>query len=328
MSQQKTLKNIFSPGRGILAADESADTARKRLKAIGMKSTVETRRQYRDLFLGTNGIENHVSGVIFHEETLGQNLTDGPSFVKHLQKLGIEPGFKVDEGRKALTGTEEEYTTGLKELPEKLTKAKNLGCTFTKWRSAIYIGKNKPSLSAIQKNAEDLANYANQVIKAGLVPIIEPEIVRNGAHGIDKAKLITDEVLRIVFEELEKAGTDLSKTILKTSMVIPGDESGEKMDPKEVSRLTLEVLEHRAPANLGGIVFLSGGQTPEEASLNFKEITKHCQKPWPMTFSFARALQQPALEVWQGKSENLEEARKTFIKTLENNKVNPLCAIK
>lgn len=327
MSQQKTLKNIFSPSRGILAADESPGTAKKRLESVGMKSTPETRRQYRDLFLGTNGIEAHVSGVIFYEETLDQNLTDGPSFVKHLQKLGIEPGFKVDEGRKALSGTEEEYTIGLKELPTKLKKAKKLGCTFTKWRSAIYIDDNRPSIAAIRKNSADLAAYANQVIAAGLVPMVEPEVVRHGSHGIDKAKVITDEVLKILFEELEKAGTDLSKTILKTSMVIPGDASSEKMIPEEVSRMTLEVLEHRVPNNLGGIVFLSGGQTPEEAAANFKEITKHCQKPWPMTFSFARALQQPALQAWQGKPENIEKARKVFLKTLENNKVNPLCAI-
>jgi fructose-bisphosphate aldolase class I len=316
-------QQMVAPRKGILAADESNSTAGKRLASIGLESTPENRRRYRELFLEAKGIENHLSGVIFYDETLRQTLANGTPFAKHLKNLGILPGIKVDMGLQDLPNyPEEQYTTGLDGLRERLKEYSAMGAKFTKWRSVIKIGKDLPTLAAIHTNAHGMGLYAALVQEAGMVPIIEPEVLIEGDHSIERSYEVTHQTLKILFELLPFFRVDMGGIILKTSMVISGKGAAHRANAKTVGEMTIKCLKETVPANLGGIVFLSGGQTAEEATENLNAINvagKAQNAPWQLTFSYARALQGPSLELWKGDDANLPTARAKFLERLEAN---------
>lgn len=311
---------MVAPGKGILAADESVASAGKRLAAVGVDSTEETRRQYRNLFLAAEGVENYLSGVILHDETMRQKADDGTPFPALLEKNGILPGIKVDAGSVPLPGfPDEEVTEGLDGLARRLKDYRGMGARFAKWRAVIRIGKGIPTREALESNAYVLARYARLCQDADIVPMVEPEVLLDGAHGMKTSYRVTKETLRTVFEFLKTYRADLRAVILKTSMVVPGSESGEKMDSSEVGRFTAKCLRAAVPKEVPGVVFLSGGQTALEATANLNEIARRGPYPWGVTFSYARALQGPPLEVWRGDASKAGEARKIFLKRLEMN---------
>lgn len=312
---------LVAPGKGLLAADESNHTATKRLSEYGIGTSEEMRRQYRDLFLGTPGVEQYLSGVILFEETLGQKGDDKKLFPNSLAERGIAPGIKVDQGTEAFPESPDELiTNGLLGLPERLATYKKQGAVFTKWRAVITIdGDRLPSAKAIHENAKRLASYAKETQTAGLVPILEPEVLLDGKHSRERAKKVLEETFGTLFSVITEHGVDTSGLILKTAMALTGKESSRKDTPEEVAEATVEALMNAVPRSLPGIVFLSGGQTPEQATENLAAITKEARKreaPWPLTFSYARALQEEALKAWKGKPENVEEARKAFMSRL------------
>jgi len=313
------VNKLMFRGRGILAADESNSTADKRLASIGVTGSAEMRRKYRDLFLSTPEIEHYISGVIFYEETLRQKANNGKTFPDFLNELGIIVGIKVDAGAKDTENFPgEKITEGLNGLENRLREYYKIGARFTKWRAVIKIDEEQslPTRGAILENAIRLAKYAKKVQEAGMVPIIEPEVLLDGIHSMNTAESVTKETLRIVFERVVEEGVDLRALILKTSMVVPGNESGEEMIPEKVAEATVRVLQETVPKEVGGVVFLSGGQTPEQARDNLNAITKYEPLPWEIAFSYARAIQGPPLKIWQGKEENVEKAREEFIKWL------------
>lgn len=315
----KIVSKIMSRSKGILAADESNGTADKRLISIGSKTGENMRRKYRDLFLFTPKVEHYISGVILYDETLRQRALNGEYFVDHLNDLGIVPGIKVDTGAKDHEDFPgEKITDGLKGLDQRLKEYYKIGARFTKWRAVIKIDETEglPSKGAILENAIRICKYAKLVQENKMVPIIEPEVLLEGEHSIDKAEQVISSVLKIVFEQLLDEEVYLPGLVLKTSMVVPGNYSGEKMDSKEVAKRTVRVLKETVPESVGGVVFLSGGQSPEEARDNLNEIAKLEPLPWEIAFSYARAIQGPALEIWRGKDENVEKAREEFKKWL------------
>lgn len=315
----ETIRKLMAKGKGILAADESNSTADRRLKNVGIDGGEEMRRKYRDLFLSTYGIQNFISGVIFYDETVRQNSDSGKNFVEFVSDLGIIPGIKVDTGLvDSPNFPDEKITSGLETLEKRLPEYKNMGLKFTKWRAVFEIDekRNIPSEDAILENAIRLAKYAKIAQEYGIIPIIEPEVLLEGKHSIKKAEEVTGKVLEIVFREIREEGVDISSLILKTSMVVPGNKSGEEMDFKKVAEATVRILINCVPHGIGGVVFLSGGQSPEEARNNLNEIAKLEPLPFEIAFSYARAIQGPALKIWKGKDENVEEAREEFLKWL------------
>lgn len=318
-SLKNIAEKIMTRGKGILAADESNDTADKRLESVGAKKGAEMRKKYRDLFLSTPNIEHYISSVILYEETLNQKNANGTLFPEHLIKLGIIPGIKVDTGAKDNPDfPDEKITEGLNGLEDRLKNYYKSGARFTKWRAVIKIDreKNLPSKGSIVENSIRLAKYAKIAQKNGFVPIIEPEVLLNGSHNTETCERVLEETLQTVFEQINEEKVDLSSLILKTSMVVPGDGSGEGMNSQKVAESTVRVLTKKVPKELGGVVFLSGGQTSEQARDNLNAIAKLEPLPWEIAFSYARAIQGPALEIWKGKDENIEEARKEFLKWL------------
>ncbi|NCS31945.1 fructose-bisphosphate aldolase class I [bacterium] len=313
-----TILNLFQPGKGILAADESVSTATKRLESVGVTSTEETRRQYRNLFLTAPGVEKYISGVILFEDSMYQATNEEIPFAQFLTSKGIEPGIKLDESTREMPGFPgEKITKGLDDLPQDLDNYRGLGATFTKWRTVISISDSTPTHEAIEANAIILAQYARMAQNAGLVPIVEPEVLRDGNHSIEKAQDVTTNSLSRIFQILAEYHVDLSNMILKTSMVVPGSDSNQEVSHEEVAKKTIEMLMASVPDTVPGIVFLSGGQTSDDAIRNLNEIAKFEPFPWALTFSYARALQGPALEVWRGKDENVNKAQKVFIETLK-----------
>ncbi len=318
-------RQMVVPGKGILAADESPASAGKRLAAVGMDNTPENRRAYRDLFLRTPGIGDAISGVILHDETLRQDALDGTPFLRILADAGVLPGIKVDEGLTPFPGFPgEELTRGLDTLPERCGEYAQMGARFTKWRNVIHIdGDTLPTPELIHTNAITLARYARIVQDAGMVPMLEPEVLLTGAHSLARAEEVTRIVLSEVFYQCTRYRVDTSAVILKTSMVVPGDASGEPMDHAAVAQATLRVLRDTVPADVPGVVFLSGGQSADDACRNLDAINRAANDeggaPWPLTFSFARALQGPALEIWRGEEANVDAARETFRATLVRN---------
>jgi fructose-bisphosphate aldolase class I len=313
---------MMAVGKGLLAADESTKSADKRLTAYGIKPSVEIRRQYRDLFLSTPGIEQYLTGVILYSETVDEKADDGTVFTKLLAKRGIMPGIKVDQGTEPMPESPDEtITNGILGLPECLHDYAAKGMKFTKWRAVIRIeGDRLPSNHAIVENAKRLAIYALDVQKAGMVPILEPEVLLEGAHSRLRAKEVITDTLNIVMSACNEQGVDLSAIIIKTAMAVSGDKSGKKDTPEEVAKDTVEALMATIPAIVPGIVFLSGGQSSEEATLNLQAIARCAREagaPWPLTFSYARALQDEALTLWKGKEENVPAARAAFLKHLE-----------
>jgi len=323
---------LVAPGKGILAADESFSTADKRLAEYGIKPSAEMRRKFRDMLLAAPGVEAFLSGVILFEETLSQaddvdeipsKEVDGMLFPELLAKRGIIPGIKVDQGLEPLAESPDEtITKGLLGLPERLAAFRaTYGTGFTKWRAAILIdGDRLPTAAALVENAKRLASYASEVQKAGMVPLLEPEVLLKGKHGRLRAREVVETALHALFDALADQAVDLSGVILKTSMVLSGSESGRIDTPEEVAEDTLGALLASVPKQVPGIVFLSGGQTADQATANLAAITKLAREknaPWPLTFSYARALQNEALSVWKGKDENEEAARAVFLERLK-----------
>ena len=313
---KQTIKDMIVVGKGILAADEGIKTATKRLASINVESTEETRRQYRNLILNAPGMEKYICGVILFEETLHQKSDDGILFPELLEKNGIVPGIKVDEGTADMEGSPgEQYTKGLDTLGRRLEEYKKSKPRFAKWRAVYFISDNTPSDLIIKRNAHDLAKYAKICQEHSIVPIVEPEVLIDGTHSIETCYKVTDKVQRAVFEALKKEGVILEFTILKPSMVISGKQAENRADVGKVARLTIKCLKANVPSELPSINFLSGGQAPQEATAHLNRMhTIGEELPWYVSFSYARALQDPALKAWQGKKENVKAGQEAFLK--------------
>lgn len=311
---------LAAPGKGILAADESQATIGKRFASLHIESTIENRRSYRELLFTTPGIEAFINGVILHEETLGQRDKEGMLFPDLLAEQGIVPGIKVDKGLIALS-TEEKMTQGLDGLAERLMIYKNLGACFAKWRAVFTISNTLPSSLAIATNAQALARYAYICQDNGLVPIVEPELLMDGHHSLARCAEASEATLHAVFEELHKHQILLKCMILKPSMVIAGNHYTPPSSINEVAKATLKVLQNNVPTDVPSINFLSGGQTPELATahLNTMNKSKTAKQPWLLSFSYGRALQEPALKAWNGKAHNVKAAQRAFYKRAKLN---------
>lgn len=312
---RKIAEAIVAPGKGILAADESTATIGKRFQDNKIENTEENRRKYRQLLFNTGKIANdHISGVILFDETFRQKSDDGTPFPKLLEHFGIIPGIKVDAGVVPLTGTIGEGTTqGLDKLAERCKEYYNGGCRFAKWRCVLTIGPHTPSHLAMLENANVLARYASICQANGLVPIVEPEVLQDGDHDLDRCQKVTEQVLAYVYKALADHHVYLEGTLLKPNMVTPGQSCAKKVSPKEIARATVTALQRGVPVAVPGVVFLSGGQSEVDASINLNAINQyHGKKPWPLTFSYGRALQASVLKAWQGKEENLKNAQKVF----------------
>jgi fructose-bisphosphate aldolase class I len=307
---QETAQAMVAPGKGILAADESAPTIEKRLKSIGVESTEENRRSYRQLLLTTPGLADHISGVILFDETLRQSTTDRIPFVDLLTKQGILPGIKVDTGARDLAGSPgEKVTEGLEGLPERLAEYRKLGARFAKWRGVIAIGKDLPTDDCVGANAKALAQYAILCQDEGLVPIVEPEVLMDGDHDIHMCEEVTSGVLQETFDQLVEHGVLLEGVILKPNMVLPGTECTTRATVAEIATITLECFRKTVPSAVPGICFLSGGQSPEEATTNLNAMNTMGRQPWELSFSYGRALQAPVLKAWGGSPENANAAQ-------------------
>ena len=299
MSIHATAAALVQPGKGILAADESNPTMAKRLGRVGLASTERTRRDYREMLLTTPGLSDHVSGVILFDETIRQQRSSGMPFAQGLLRSGIIPGVKVDGGTTPLPRFPDEVVTqGLDGLPERLEEYVGLGARFAKWRAVIRIGAQMPTAACVDANAQTLARFAAAAQEAGLVPIVEPEVLMDGSHSMSRCAVVTAGVLRAVYAHLAHQRVDLAGTLLKPNMVLPGSGSSERVSDDDIARATLEVLRDTVPASVPGIVFLSGGQTPTQATARLDALNRRAPQPWQLSFSFGRALQAPVLDAW------------------------------
>lgn len=317
MSLNAIAQKLMTTGQGILAADESEPTIAKRFAKINLPSTLELRRDYREmLFRSNEAMRNYISGVILTEETLEQSAADGTPFRAILADADCIPGIKVDRGAFPMPGdTGEKITEGLDGLRQRLANYAKLGAGFAKWRAVITINDIAPTRNNIRANAHALARYAILCQEAGIVPVVEPEVVGDGDpgnHSIERCALVTGEVLENVFKELRLAGVDLSGMLLKPNMVLPGINSRERPTVEDVAKRTVAVLREHVPAAVPGIAFLSGGQTDEEATAHLSAMNQIPNKPWPLTFSYGRALQNVALRLWAGRRENFPQAQAAF----------------
>jgi len=310
---QSTAQALVAEGKGILAADESTGTIKKRLESIGVESTEETRRAYRELLFTTEGAEEFISGVILYDETIRQSASDGTPFSKVLESRGIIPGIKVDTGAKPLALTDgETITDGLDGLRDRLEEYRVLGARFAKWRATYSIAADKPSEYCVWTNAHALARYAALCQEAGLVPIVEPEVLQDGTHTIAESRKATGRVLQAVYTELHDQRLDFRGTLLKPNMVLSGYDASDRASAEEVADVTLECFYKHVPAAVPGIVFLSGGQSDEDATANLNAMNARGPHPWQLSFSYGRALQAPALKAWGGKEENVEAAQRAY----------------
>ena len=304
---------MVATGKGILAADESSPTIKKRFDSIGVESSEENRRAYRELLFQTQGAEEFVSGVILFDETIRQSAADGTPFPRLLEKRGIIPGIKVDKGAKALAGAEgEKVTEGLDGLRERLAEYHGLGARFAKWRAVITIGDGIPSDDCIDTNAHALARYAALCVEQGLVPIVEPEVLMDGPHTIERCYEVTERTLQRVFTALYEQRVPLEQTILKPNMVLSGTECKTQATVAEVAEATVRCFRNAVPAAVPGIVFLSGGQSDEIATAHLNAINR-IGGPWELSFSYGRALQAAPLKAWAGKSGNVSTAQKAYL---------------
>jgi fructose-bisphosphate aldolase class I len=309
----ETAGALVAPGKGILAADESPPTIEKRFQKINIESTEDNRRAYREMLFTTAGIGDHISGVILYDETIRQKAADGTPFPKILERAGIIPGIKVDKGAKPIAGApEEKVTEGLDGLRDRLAEYVDLGARFTKWRAVIEIGENIPSYLCIHANAHALARFAALSQEAGLVPIVEPEVLMDGEHTIERCYETTSWMLKETFQELFYQRVELDGMLLKPNMVLSGKESSEQAGVEEVAEKTVRCLREAVPAAVPGIVFLSGGQSAEVATAHLNAMNAMGEHPWQLSFSFARALQGPALETWRGDEGNVQAAQEIF----------------
>ena len=306
-------RRIVADGKGILAADESTGTIKKRFDSIGIESTEDTRRAYREILFTTEGAEEFIGGVILFDETIRQQASDGTPFPKLLESKGIVPGIKVDTGAKPLALAEgETVTEGLDSLRERLVEYRALGARFAKWRAVITIGKDLPSEYCLWTNAHALARYAALCQESGLVPIVEPEVLMDGDHSIARSFHVTSHTLHAVFTELRDQRIHPEGMLLKPNMVLPGYESSEEVSDEEIARQTIQCFRRHVPAAVPGIVFLSGGQSEEEATRRLNAINAIGPHPWKVSFSYGRALQASALKAWGGHEENVEAAQRAY----------------
>ena len=315
-SIQDIAQTMVAKGKGILAADESTPTCTKRFESINVESTEENRNAYRGMLFTADGIENHISGVIFFDETIRQSTINGSiPFPEHLSTLGIIPGIKVDKGAKQLANSDDEkITEGLDGLRDRLKEYYELGARFAKWRAVITIGEDIPTAYCISANAHALARYAALCQEQGLVPIVEPEILMNGDHTIEESYQLTTETLYTVFYELAAQGVELEGMVLKPNMVLSGYDCSEQASVKEVAEMTVDCFFNTVPAAVPGIAFLSGGQSDELATAHLNAMNQIDGTPWNLTFSFGRALQVPALKAWSGKADNIPTAQEELMK--------------
>ena len=311
---ETTAGAMVAPGRGILAADESTGTIKKRFDSIGVESTEDTRRAYREILFTTPDAEKHISGVILFDETIRQSASDGTPFPRLLADKGIIPGIKVDKGAKEMAlFPGEKVTEGLDGLRPRLEEYAGLGAGFAKWRAVITIGDGIPTMACIRANAHALARYAALCQEAGLVPIVEPEVLMDGNHTIERCEEVTFATLRSVYHELREERVHLEGTLLKPNMVLPGKDCPKQASAEEIAKATTETFMRVVPAAVPGIVFLSGGQTPREATERLNAMNAMGAFPWELSFSYGRALQEPVLSAWGGDPGNANTAREAFV---------------
>ena len=310
----KIAQAMVASGRGILAADESSGTIKKRFEAIGVDSTADARRNYRELlFRSSDAMSKYISGVILYDETIRQNAKDGTPLVKIIEKAGVIPGIKVDKGTKPLPFSPGEVITeGLDGLRERLAEYRGLGAKFAKWRAVIDIGTAIPGYAAIMTNAHALGRYAALCQEEGIVPIVEPEVLMDGDHDADRCYLITEWLLKTVFEQLYYQKVALEGMVLKPNMVVAGKKSKKRAGVDEVAEKTVKLLKACVPAAVPGIAFLSGGQSDEEATAHLDAMNRLGPFPWRLTFSYGRALQAAPQKAWAGKSDNVAAAQRAF----------------
>jgi fructose-bisphosphate aldolase, class I len=307
-------QRVAARGKGVLAADESTGTIKRRFDQIGVESTPDTRRDYRELLFRTEGaMKNYISGVILFDETIRQKARDGSPLVQLIEKAGAIPGIKVDLGAKPLPfHPDETITEGLDGLGERLKEYRSLGARFAKWRAVIDIGDQIPTRSSINANVHALARYAALCQEAEIVPIVEPEVLMDGAHGIERCYEVTERTLRALYRELYEARVFLEGSVLKPNMVIPGKKCPTQASPDQVAEWTLRLFKRCVPLAVPGIAFLSGGQSDVEATANLNAINRLGPHPWSITFSYGRALQAAPQKAWSGKAENVGAAQKAF----------------
>jgi fructose-bisphosphate aldolase class I len=312
---ESTARAMVAKGHGILAADESGGTIKKRFAAIQLESTEEARRSYRELLFTAAGIGEHIGGVILYDETLRQKSAAGEPFAQLLSRQNIVPGIKVDLGAKPLANHPgDTITEGLDGLRERLAEYHQLGARFAKWRAVIDIGAGFPSAFAIHANAHALARYAALCQEAGIVPIVEPEVLMDGAHTLERCEQVTAAVLQQVFDQLFAHRVHLEGMVLKPNMVIAGKKCPERAPPQAVAEATLRCLERHVPAAVPGIAFLSGGQSEAEATLHLDLMNRLGGAPWALSFSYGRALQESAIKAWGGKPQNVAAGQQAFLK--------------
>lgn len=315
---------LLREGKGILAADQSPPTMNRQLENIGVDTTAENRRRYRQLLFTTAGIEEYVSGIIVHDATLRNQTDTGEPFIDIMLSKGIIPIIKVDKSTVPMTGFPGEVVTeGLDGLAERLKEYYQMGARAAKWRAVVNIDEKLPTHESIKFNCLILARYASLCQEGGIVPIVEPEVIYSGDHDLQKAKEVTTLTLKILFAVLEQYRVDLEAVILKTSMVLAGKEHDTQTTPTEVASATVDTLKEAVPASVPGVVFLSGGQTPAQATANLNAIARLEQKkgslPWEIAFSFSRGIEQPVQQIWQGKDEQLQVSQQTLLQVLERN---------
>ena len=304
---------IVSDGKGILAADESTGTIKKRFDSINTESTEKIRRDYREMLFQAEGMKNNIGGVILFEETLKQNAADGTSLVNVISNQGALPGIKVDKGLILMNeDSEETVTNGLDGLNQRCQEFYKIGAKFTKWRAVINIGNNIPTDACINENMLRLADYAKIVQSNNMVPIVEPEVLMDGSHSIDDCYNVTSRVLKSLFHHLKDKNVDIKGTILKPNMIISGTNCTEQAGVQEVAEKTVKCLLENVPEDLPGIAFLSGGQSDIDATAHLDAMNKIGGFPWKLSFSYGRALQQAALKAWMGKEENMNNAQAAF----------------
>ncbi|HEX7991858.1 MULTISPECIES: class I fructose-bisphosphate aldolase [unclassified Stenotrophomonas] len=317
----ETAQAMVAPGKGIIAIDESTGTIAKRFASVGIENTEENRRAYRELLLTTPKLNEHISGAILYDETIRQSTKDGVPFAKYMADNGMIPGIKVDKGAHPLAGCPGELVTeGLDGLRERLQEYYKLGARFAKWRAVINIGESMPSGTCIESNAHALARYAALCQECGLVPMVEPEVIMDGDHDIETCYEVTEATLRSLFDALYQQNVVLEGTILKASMVIPGKTCDEQVDVEEVAESTVMCLKSTVPAILPGVVFLSGGQSDEQSTAHLNAMNQVGTLPWPLSFSYGRAMQQAALKLWaKDMKGNYAAAQKTVFERAKEN---------
>jgi fructose-bisphosphate aldolase, class I len=309
----KTAAAMVAKGKGVLAADESSGTCEKRFKTVGVECTEESRRTYRNLLFSAPGVEQYLSGVILFDETARQKSPDGSLIPQYLAKKGILPGIKVDKGIANIPFTaEEKVTEGLDGLQKRMKEYFDLGCRFAKWRAVITIGADIPTHTCLYANAHALARYAAICQEASIVPMIEPEVLLDGSHSVERSEEVHEATLRATYAAMAAYNVSLEHLILKTSMVVSGKDNARQAGVDEVAERTMRVLKRTVPAAQPGIVFLSGGQSDEAATAHLNAMAAMKGLPWPLTFSYSRALQNPALKAWRGQAGNVAAAQKAF----------------